>query len=201
MKENEKLNKKFYIRDVISVAKETLGKTFVRIENCKKLSGKIVEVEAYHGETDKSAHSYGGITGRNNIMFENGGLLYVYLIYGIYHCCNIVTGKQGEGDAILIRGIEPLSGIEKMALNRYGKKDISNSEKINLSNGPGKICQAFNINKNQNGINLTGNEIYLLNNKRVKEENIISTKRIGIKKSKDLQWRFYIKNNQYVSKK
>ncbi len=151
--------------------------------------------------TDKSAHSYVGITERNNIMFKNGGLLYVYLIYGIHNCCNIVTGKQNEGDAVLIRGIEPLSGIKKMAFNRYDKSDISSSEKINLSNGPGKICQAFKINRDQNGFNLTGNEIYLLDNEKVKEEKIASTKRIGIKRSKDLQWRFYIKNNQYVSKR
>ncbi|MEA3500066.1 MAG: DNA-3-methyladenine glycosylase [Candidatus Marinimicrobia bacterium] len=196
-----KLNKSFYTRDVITVAREVLGKIFVNKIGDVLLSGKVVEVEAYHGATDKSAHSYNGITKRNNIMFETGGLLYVYFIYGIHNCCNIVTGKQGEGDAILIRGIEPLSGIEKMSFNRYKKNNISNSEKLNLSNGPGKICQAFKINRDQNGINLTGNQIYLLNNKKIKEEEIISTKRIGIKRSEALQWRFYIKNNQYVSKK
>ncbi len=198
---NNKIDIDFYTRDVITVAREVLGKIFVNETNNDLLSGKIVEVEAYHGATDKSAHSYFGVTKRNNIMFENGGLLYVYLIYGIHYCCNIVTGKQGEGDAVLIRGIEPLSGIEKMVSNRYNKSDISNREKMNLLNGPGKICQAFDINKDQNGINLTGNKIYLLDNEKVKEEDIITTKRIGIQKSKDLKWRFYIKNNQYVSKK
>ncbi len=196
-----KLNKSFYTRDVITVAREALGKIFVRIENGEKLSGKIVEVEAYHGETDESAHSYFGVTKRNKVMFETGGLFYVYFIYGIHYCCNIVTGKQGEGDAVLLRGIEPLSGIEKMAFNRYNKSDISGIKRINLSNGPGKICQAFKINRDQNGINLTDNTIYLLDNEKVKEKEIASKKRIGIKRSKDLQWRFYIKNNQYVSKK
>jgi len=201
LKKLSKLKKKFYTRDVNIVAKNLLGKIFVHNFGSKKLSGIIVEVEAYDGSIDKAAHTFVGKTKRNEIMFEQGGFLYVYFTYGAHFCCNIVTGRKDEGTAVLIRGIEPLTGIEIMTQNRFGLPKLPKNKKFNLTNGPGKICQAFEINKSHYGIDLTGNEVYLLENKKIKEKEIITTTRIGIKKSIDLPWRYYLRDNPYVSKK
>lgn len=196
-----KLNKNFYSKGVNTVAKNLLGKILVHKIRKTKLAGIIVEVEAYDGKTDKAAHTFIGKTKRNEIMFNKGGYLYVYFTYGVHFCCNVVTGKKNEGTAVLIRGIEPIVGIDKMKINRFGSKNIQDKKINNLTNGPGKICQAFQINKSHYGIDLTGDRIYLLDYKKIKKENIVSTTRIGIKKSIDLPWRYYIKDNPFVSKK
>ncbi len=197
----KKLTPKFYIRDVHTVAKELLGKIFVRKIGDKILAGKIVEVEAYDGKIDQAAHSYNGKTKRNEVMFNGGGYLYVYFTYGMHFCCNAVTGKPGDRTAILLRGLEPVEGIELMAENRFGKKNISEKEKINLANGPGKICAALKIKREDNGTPLFGDDIFILNAHTIPEEQIKTSTRIGIKKSVDLPWRYYIKDNPYVSKK
>ncbi len=197
----EKLDLTFYQRNVLAVAKELLGKVFVKKEDHKILSGKIVEVEAYEGKTDQASHSYKGKTKRNEVMFEGGGLLYVYFTYGVHFCANIVTGKKDEGNAVLIRGIEPLTGIETMAERRFGRTKLFGKEILNLTNGPGKICQAFSIGRAENGEDLTNGKIYILNRPGIKKSRIVETTRIGIKKSPELPWRFYIKDNKYVSKK
>lgn len=198
-----KLKKDFYNRNVLTVAEELLGKYFVVIEKNKrtKLIGKIVEVEAYDGRIDEAAHTFNGKTERNKVMFEEGGLLYVYFTYGIHFCANVVTGNINEGTAVLLRAMEPVSGIEYLAERRFNKSVINEKEKINLLNGPAKICKAFNIDKNQNGSDLTKNEIYILDSEKIPKNKIIRTTRIGIKKSIELPWRFYIKNSVYVSKK
>jgi len=196
-----KLTQLFYRRDVLNVARDLVGKIIVKKVENKLYSAKIVEVEAYRGIDDMSAHSYIGITERNKVMFEPGGLLYVYFTYGMYYCCNVVTGLEGEGDAVLIRAAEPLKGLQYFSSNRFGKTDYSEKDKINMLNGPGKFCMAFGINKNDNGTNLTGNQIYILDSEKIEDEFITVNTRIGIKKSKELKWRFYLKNNQYVSKK
>jgi len=197
----EKLDKKFYVRDPLTVARELLGKIFVKNENGNILLGKIVETEAYDGAIDESAHSYIGKTKRNAVMFEEGGLLYVYFTYGVHFCANVVTGRKDKGTAVLLRAFEPLNNFDLFAKRRFGKTEISEKEKVNLTNGPGKICQAFNIKRNENGLSLLGNRIYILNSQPVDDENVVQTKRIGIKKSTELPWRFYIKNNPYVSRK
>lgn len=198
-----KLSKDFYTRDVLIVAKDLLGKIFVfndkRIN--KKLSAKIVEVEAYDGEVDEAAHTFIGKTDRNKIMFEEGGYLYVYFTYGVHFCANVVTGKKDHGTAVLLRAMEPIEGLDYFFQNRFKKHKINEKGKINLLNGPGKICQAFNINKDQYGIDLTKNEIYLLESQKIDVSEIVVTQRIGIKKSKELPWRFYIRENPYISKK
>ncbi len=199
--EAKKLTKEFYTRSPLIVAPELLGKIFVKREKDKILLGKIVEVEAYDGSMDESAHSYIGKTERNAVMFEEGGLLYVYFTYGVHFCANVVTGKKDEGTAVLIRAIEPLSNLELLAFRRFGKKDFNEKEKINLTNGPGKICQAFNIGRKENGISLLGDKIYIVNGEKIPGEQIIQTTRIGIKKSTELPWRFYIKDNPFVSRK
>lgn len=195
----KKLTQKFFQRDVHKVAIELLGKIFVRKYNNKFIAGKIVEVEAYDGRVDQAAHSYNGRTKRNEVMFNGGGNLYVYFTYGMYFCTNFVTGKVDEGSAVLLRAVEPIDGIEYMAINRFKKKDLSTNELKNLTNGPGKICQAFNIKKNDNGKSLTGDEFFILDSKKINKAMIMTTARIGIKKSVDLPWRYYIKNNRFVS--
>lgn len=194
-----KLPTKFYRRELLDVAKDLLGKTFVRKINKKTLAGVIVEVEAYDGRTDKAAHSYGGINERNKTMFEQGGVLYVYFIYGIHYCCNVVTGKKGIGSGVLIRGMQPAVGINTMIKNRFGNIEANEKQLRNLTNGPAKITQALNINKMQNGTDLNGIQIFLAESNFPQNFKIVSGKRIGIKKSAELPWRFYIKNNPYVS--
>ncbi len=200
---SQKLSRDFYTRDVLTVARELLGKIFVFNDKriYKEISAKIVEVEAYDGKIDEAAHTFIGKTERNKVMFEEGGYLYVYFTYGVHYCANIVTGIKDHGTAILLRAMEPIDGLEIFAKNRFKKFLVNEKEEINLLNGPGKICQAFKINKDQYGIDLTKDEIYLLDSQRIDDSEIIATKRIGIKKSKDLPWRFYIKNNPYISKK
>ena len=196
-----KLKRSFYTRDVLTVAKELLGKILVKNEDGVVLAGKIVEVEAYDGEIDEAAHTFIGKTKRNEIMFGEGGFFYVYFTYGNHYCCNVVTGIKGKGTAVLIRAVEPVEGIELMIKNRFGRELKNEKEKFNLTSGPGKVCKAFSITKKEYGIDLTGDEIYILDNKRVEEEAIGISERIGIKKSAHLPWRFFIKNNGYISRK
>lgn len=200
---NNKLKKDFYKRNVLVVAKDLLGKVFVYNDKKSgvKLSGKIVEVEAYDGKTDEAAHTFNGQTERNKIMFEEGGYLYVYFTYGIHFCANIVTGEKDHGTAVLLRGMKPVTKIEEFAKRRFRKTELSENNKINLLNGPAKICQAFGIDKKHNEIDLTKDEIYLLDSPKIPDSKIVKTRRIGIKKSVDLPWRFYIKDNENFSKK
>ena len=197
----KKLPRKFYTRDVLIVAKELLGKILVKKEKGLILSGVIVEVEAYDGEIDEAAHTYIGRTKRNEIMFGTGGFFYVYFTYGAHFCCNIVTGIEGKGTAVLIRAVEPLEGEKIMIKNRFGRDLKSEKEKFNLTSGPGKVCQAFSITKEHYGIDLTGNEIFIINSGMLNEDEIGVSQRIGIKKSVHLPWRFFIKNNKYISRK
>lgn len=195
------LPKSFYMKDALHVAKNLLGKIFIKIENNKILAGRIVETEAYKENFDESAHSFRGKTKRNEVMFEEGGLLYVYFTYGVHFCANVVTGKKDTGDAVLLRAFEPLEGLSIMAERRYQTTEYSGKQLINLVNGPGKICQAFNLNREFNGKNLTSDELFIVDQPCVGKQQIVTTTRIGIKKSVDLPWRFYIKNNDFVSKK
>ena len=198
---NKKIGMGFYKRNLLIVAKGLLGKTLVKEDNKNTFKGKIVEVEAYHGDFDEAAHSYGGITKRNEIMFGEGGYLYVYFTYGTHHCCNVVTGKKGQGTAVLIRAVEPLSGIDEVIKNRFGRKLKNEKEIFNLTSGPGKVCQAFGIDRSHSGIDLTGKKIFILDGKRYTKNEIGISKRIGITRSTELPWRFFIKNNPYLSRK
>lgn len=193
-----KLPRSFYTRPALTVAKELLGKILVRKIGDTILSGKIVEVEAYLGESDPASHAYRGKTERNSVMFREGGFLYVYFTYGMHFCANVVTGREGIARAVLLRAIEPLEGIEVMKKKRGFTEE---SMLINLTNGPAKLCEALQIKRRQNGTDLLGNEIFIVDGEKIPDSAVLRSSRIGIKNAKEKKWRFYVKGNLWVSKK
>lgn len=191
-----RVNHKFFKGSTEEIAKRLLGKILVRIFNGKILAGKIVETEAYLDMNDLASHSAVGLTERNKVMFGEAGLAYVYFTYGMHYCFNVVTGEKGKGSAVLIRALEPIEGLELM------KKFRNINDVANLTNGPAKLCQAFQIDKKLNGVDLkNSSEIFIAEPIHNENFEILTTTRIGIKKSKDLPLRFYIKENKFVSKK
>jgi DNA-3-methyladenine glycosylase len=197
---NPILPRKFYIRPVLTVAKELLGKVLIKKDGNRVFAARIVEVEAYDGKIDKASHSYNGKTKRNEVMFNEGGYFYVYFTYGAHFCCNIVTGKQNHGSAVLIRAVEPLLGINKMITNRFGRELKSEKEIYNLTSGPGKVCKAFDFKKEHSGLDLTISSIFIVNQPKLKKNMIGISKRIGITKSVKLPWRFFEIGNPYLSR-
>lgn len=197
----KKLPRKFYVRNVLTVAGSLPGNILVRKKGKKLYAGRIVEVEAYDGAIDEAAHSFKGKTKRNEVMFGQGGCLYVYFTYGSHFCCNVVTGKKGEGAAVLIRALEPIKGIKHMSINRYSTDLLNEKKKYNLTSGPGKVCKAIEINSSDNCIDLTGDKIFILAAGLKPGEEIITSTRIGITRSVELPWRFFIKDNPFVSRK
>ncbi|KAB2850286.1 MAG: DNA-3-methyladenine glycosylase [Ignavibacterium sp.] len=194
------LPKKFYIRPVLAVAKDLLGKVLIKAESKKMFAGRIVEVEAYDGSIDEASHSYNGKTKRNEVMFNTGGCLYVYFTYGAHFCSNIVTGKEGYGNAVLIRAVEPLAGIDYMIVNRFNRELKSEKELYNLTSGPGKVSKAFGFDSSYSGMDLTNSSVYLLDQPRLNSNKIGISKRIGITRSVDLPWRFFEIGNPYLSR-
>lgn len=196
----QKLPPGFYSRKANAVAKDLLGKIIVHDTGKVLYSGLITEVEAYT-QDDEASHSYKGESERNRVMFKEGGLLYVYLIYGMYECMNVVTGKEGAGEAVLIRAIEPVTGIRQMAVNRGFKYLNLDSTFRGLTDGPGKVCQAMKVSRKHNGVNLAGEKIFIgescLFPGSVK---IGRSGRIGIRKGTHREWRYFIRDNQFVSK-
>jgi DNA-3-methyladenine glycosylase len=189
------LTSDFYQRPTLTVARELLGALFVRRVGESVLSGRIVEVEAYHESGDEAAHSSRRRTPRNSVMYQTGGALYVYFIYGMHYCMNVVTEQEGIGAAVLIRAIEPLEGISHMQLNR-GRTIRS----FDLTNGPAKCCAAFAIGSEENGLTLDGTVVGIFAAASPPKRDIIATERIGISKSRHLPWRFCLRDNPWVSK-
>jgi DNA-3-methyladenine glycosylase len=165
------------------------------------LSVKIVETEAYH-QDDPASHSFSGLTKRTAPMFEEGGYIYVYFTYGMHYCMNIVVGKRGVGEAVLLRAAEPLDGIEVMKKHRFGSNVKGRSSHIDLTNGPAKLTQALGIISTElSGKKLGPNTLQLSPLEDIVEaDQIIISPRIGIKKALENPWRFYIKNNPFVSR-
>lgn len=190
----EILKPDFYQRDTLTVARELLGKTFVRRLGGDVLSGRIVEVEAYHQDGDEAAHSFRGRTPRNDVMFRRGGHLYVYFTYGMHFCMNAVTEVEGVGAAVLIRAIEPLQGIPTM--RRLRGETIRDRD---LARGPARSCQAFGIRREENGLLLDGNVVGILEADPLPDDRIAVTSRVGIKRSRELLWRFYDRDSIGVS--
>ncbi|MCL2190886.1 MAG: DNA-3-methyladenine glycosylase [Treponema sp.] len=182
------LGRGFFARPTVDLARALLGK---RLE-CGGLEGRIVETEAYLYRDDPACHAGRGRTARNEPMFGPAGNIYVYLIYGMYHCMNIVSGKTGEGEAVLIRALEPIRGIELMR-ERRGTAKLEN-----LCNGPGKLTRAFGITKEHNNLSLLGGgELRLLDDGERPE--IQASGRIGLSVGGELQLRFFVKGNRFVS--
>jgi DNA-3-methyladenine glycosylase len=180
--------------DAPTAAKRLLGALFVRTVHNQQLIGKIVETEAYD-ETDAASHSYRGKTPRTEIMFGPSGYLYVYFTYGMHYCCNVVCGPVGRGSAVLIRGIEPILGLERMSENRR-QNDI-----LSFTNGPAKLCQALEIDKSLNGHDLTRVPLILKLQSPVSIDEIVDATRVGITQAREKPWRFYLKSSKFVSKK
>ncbi|HDQ22498.1 MAG TPA: DNA-3-methyladenine glycosylase [Candidatus Uhrbacteria bacterium] len=209
----KKLKKKFFHKKTLELAPNLLGKYLVRKKGGAILIGKITETEAYYGPNDLASHASRGRTKRTEIMFKEPGLAYIYLIYGMYYCFNISAEKKDFPAAVLIRAIEPVAGIQQMAKNRQIKINHQQLSTLNfklltsIANGPGKLCQAFKIDKTLSAENLiTSPKLYLAENsqEKIKPSQIVKTKRIGIDyagKYKNKPWRFYLKNSPFISKK
>lgn len=198
--EDQKLPADLFLNDeTLGLARGMLGKLLVvPDENGNRVSGMIVETEAYLGVIDKAAHSYGGRrTPRNEVTYGPGGHAYVFFIYGMYYQLNLVTGPAEHPHVLLIRAVEPVEGIETMRLRRGAMKDK------NLTSGPGKLCIAFGIDRGLNGADLTGDRIWLEHYRSFADEEIAAGKRIGIDYAAEyaeMPWRFWVKGNQFVSK-
>jgi DNA-3-methyladenine glycosylase len=196
----KKLPLSFYARkDVVSISKDLIGKIIVTNFDGIITSGRIVETEAYIAFTDKASHSFSGKrTPRNEHMYSAAGTAYVYICYGMHQMLNIVTNENNIPDAILLRAVEPLQGIDQM-LKRRGKKE---SDKT-LTQGPGNVGKALGISKLHSGFSLLGNEIYLTEDHfKISLEQIGKSSRIGVEsagKDAKLPYRFYVKGNPYVS--
>lgn len=205
MTHGKMLESDFFKQDTVEVAKKLLGKKIIRNISGNFFCAKIVETEAYLGLEDRACHSYGGkITNRNKTLYLDGGHIYVYLIYGMYNLLNIVTRDENHPEAVLIRAVEPLENLDAFSQNRFGKnyKDLTNYQKKNLSNGPGKLSMALGIDRSLNEKKLSKDYLYIANGEDISEKDLVTTKRIGIDyagEDANLPLRFYIKNNPNVS--
>ena len=197
----KKIKQSFYTsNNVLEISKDILGKVLVTNFNSKITSGVIIEVEAYLGANDKASHSYNNKrTQRTEPMFLKGGISYVYLCYGIHHLFNIVVGRKNNPCAILIRAIKPLTGINIILKRRKSSKVTKE-----LTNGPGKLTQALGITTKLNKKSLIGNKIWIEDQEiKFAKKDILSSPRIGVDyagRDAKLPYRFYIKNNKWVSK-
>lgn len=192
------LKRDFYLRDGNIVARDLLGKILVHNTPEGRFSGMIVETEAYLGMNDLASHAANRkLTDRTRIQFGMGGYSYVYLIYGMHYCFNIVTNIMDRPEAVLIRALQPVDGIEEMLKKRKCKRVED------TCNGPGKLCTALNITNEEYGKDLCGSDLFLEDGNVYLKEEIGVSPRINIDyagESKDLLWRYYVKNNKYVSK-
>ena len=201
------LEKDFFKQGALDLAKDLLGKILVRECDGRILKGKIVETEAYIGEIDKASHAYNGRrTERTEPLFREGGIAYVYFIYGKYFCFNVISGIENKGEGVLIRAIEPLNEFDYLAEKRFNQNydELTKAKEKALTNGPSKLCLAYSIDKSDNYKKLyeKGN-LYIEDNYEDNLFEIVESKRIGIdyaEEAIDFLWRFYIEDNKSVSK-
>ena len=204
------LSREFYAGDTVETAQKLLGKYLVRrLDSGELLVGRITETEAYVGRCDKACHAYGyKKTARTATLFAPPGTAYVYLIYGMYHCLNFVTEPEGEPAAVLLRAAEPVAGEDIMYRLRYGEKPTTHYRRKNFLNGPGKVCKAFFIARDCNGMDLTGTTLFLCDNlndaglpdRTFGRERICTGPRIGIdyaEEAKDFPWRFWLEKEEH----
>ncbi|TSD01833.1 MAG: DNA-3-methyladenine glycosylase [Parcubacteria group bacterium Athens0714_25] len=193
------LKKDFYNKSALIVARELLGCFLVRKINGKILRAMIVETEAYEGPDDSASHASRGRTPRNDVMFGEPGICYVYFTYGMHHMLNIVTGKKDYPAAVLIRAVEPFFEIEN-------PPSFETSARQRKTNGPAKLTKVLQIDRsfNKAPVYVKKYGLWIENGEKIKKSEIVCAKRIGIDyagKYKDKPWRFYIKNNNFVSRK
>lgn len=189
------LPRTFYERNTVRVAKQLLGKVLVRRLGRVRLEGIIVETEAYRGHDDEGSHAYRGETKRNQVMFGEPGHAYVYFTYGMHYCLNVTTEPVGKPGAALIRAAEPIKGISEM-MSRRRTRHVKD-----LTNGPAKLTQAFDVTKALNGHDLTlGEKLCITDLLHPEPCSIVTETRIGIKAGAEKPWRFFIKDNPFVSR-
>ncbi len=191
------LDQSFFTRDALRVARDLLGKKLVRALNGQQLSGLIVETEAYLAEADSANHAAKGRTPRNSVMFEAGGIAYVYFVYGMHYMLNVVTGDAGKPCAVLLRAIQPVDGLKTMQTLRGNKTK-------HLTDGPARLCQALAVDKTFNRWDLTqGSQLWIEDAPSPPAAQIMTGPRIGIgyasPEAQQAPWRFWLKDTPYVS--
>jgi DNA-3-methyladenine glycosylase len=187
-----RLARSFFEGDTVEVARRLLGTVLVRTLNGRRLSGRIVEVEAYRGTEDPASHAYRGMTKRNEVMFGEPGRAYVYFTMGMHWCLNVTTEKPGTAGAVLVRALEPLEGIGAMVRRRRTTVE-------ELTNGPAKLTQALAIDGSLNGEDLASSlRLFLERGRRVTRVGV--TSRVGISSGTEHKWRFHERGNRFVSK-
>jgi DNA-3-methyladenine glycosylase len=185
MNSAHQLPRSFYLRPTLEVAPDLLGKFLIFHSPQGKIVGEINEVEAYLGESDPASHAFRGPTPRTKVMFGEAGYSYVYFTYGMHYCLNVVTEETGVAGAVLIRSVIPREGVEIMQSHRR-RPDLKN-----LTNGPGKLCQAYGLTRAHNGIDLVRSEQLYLQDRGVVPSSYQTSPRIGISQAKEQLWRFY----------
>jgi DNA-3-methyladenine glycosylase len=195
-----RLARDFFTRDTLTVARDLLGRRLVRILDGECLSGRIVEVEAYVGEEDQACHARSGRTERNASMYGPPGCAYVYFIYGMHYCLNVVTEREGFPAAVLVRALEPLEGIETVRTRRGGRIDVD------LTSGPARLCQALGIDRRFDGADLCAldADLFIERDAGVPDEAVVAGPRIGVRGDEAAlaaPWRLYVWDNQYVSRR
>lgn len=200
-----RLSREFYNGDTVEIARALLGKYLVRrLEDGTILAGRLTETEAYVGRCDKACHAYNyRRTERTATLFGPPGHAYIYFIYGMYHCLNVVTEPEGEPSAVLLRAMEPAAGTDTIRRLRFGDKPLNAYRKKNFLNGPGKLCKGLALTKAENKLDLTGDTLYLCDSPldfgaslpEPPRERICAGPRIGIdyaEEARDFPWRFWL---------
>jgi DNA-3-methyladenine glycosylase len=194
-----RLSRDFFARDTLAVARGLLGQRLVRMLDGKRLAGRVVEVEAYVGEEDQASHASCGRTRRNAPMYGPPGHAYVYFIYGMHHCLNFVTGREGYPAAVLIRALEPLEGIEEMRARRGDRPDVQ------LTSGPARLCQALEIDRRFDGADLCAPDalLFLEEDAPIPDRAVVTGPRVGVRGDEvavSVPWRLYVRDNPHASR-
>lgn len=190
-----RISTSMYILPTLALAKRLLGCTLVTVVAGQRTAGRIVETEAYHGDTDAACHCYYRRTPRNEVMFAAAGTFYVYQIYGLHYCVNLVSERENTGAAVLIRALEPIDGLETMYLRRPVKRPTE------LTSGPARLCQALAIERSMSGEHTQhSSRIWVETAAPIPDSEVVTTTRIGISKATELPWRFYLAGSTFVSK-
>jgi DNA-3-methyladenine glycosylase len=194
-----RLSRDFFARDTLIVARDLLGRRLVRVLDGARLAGRIVEVEAYVGEGDQASHARFGRTRRNAPMYGPPGHAYVYFVYGMHHCLNVVTGREGYPAAVLIRALEPLEGIEGMRARRGGRPDTQ------LTSGPARLCQALDVDRQFDGADLCAPDalLFLEQGAAIPDDAVATGPRVGVRGdgvALTVPWRLYVRDSRYVSR-